>query len=82
MTGGGAAREPSTVADAVLLVATIAGMLGVAYLAWRLVQRQERGDARLEELLKADDERAERGRRADFGTPAPADQAKKNVRRG
>jgi hypothetical protein len=37
----------------------------VAFLAWRLVQRQERGDATLEAKLKADDERAERGRRGE-----------------
>jgi hypothetical protein len=42
---------------------TIVGMLVVAYLAWRLVQRQERGDADLEAKLRADDERAARGRR-------------------
>ena len=41
---------------------TIAGMLVVAYVAWRLVQRQERGDADLEAKLRADDERAARGR--------------------
>jgi hypothetical protein len=37
-------------------------MLVVAYFAWRLVQRQERGDADLEAKLRADDERAARGR--------------------
>ena len=42
---------------------TIVGMLVVAYFAWRLVQRQERGDADLEAKLRADDERAARGRR-------------------
>jgi hypothetical protein len=38
-------------------------MLVVAFDAWRLVQRQERGDADLEAKLRADDERAARGRR-------------------
>jgi hypothetical protein len=37
-------------------------MLVVAFVAWRLVQRQERGDADLEAKLRADDERAARGR--------------------
>lgn len=41
---------------------TIVGMLVVAFVAWRLVQRQERGDGDLEAKLRADDERAARGR--------------------
>jgi hypothetical protein len=41
---------------------TIVGMLVVAFIAWRLVQRQERGDGDLEAKLRADDERAARGR--------------------
>lgn len=47
-----------------LLVFAIVTMPIVALLAWKLVQRQERGDAELEAKLKADEERAERGRRA------------------
>jgi len=47
----------------VSIVGTVIGMLVVAVLAWRLVQRQERGDADLEAKLRADDERAARGRR-------------------
>ena len=46
-----------------LLVFAIVTMPIVAILAWKLVQRQERGDSELEARLKADDERAERGRR-------------------
>ena len=59
----------SFVADAVTMAVAIAGMIAVAFFAWRLVQRQERGDAELEAKLKADDERAERGRREEFGLP-------------
>jgi hypothetical protein len=48
-----------------LLLFAVVTMPIVALLAWRLVQRQERGDAALEAKLKADDERAERGRRGE-----------------
>lgn len=46
-----------------LLVFAIVTMPVVAIVAWKLVQRQERGDSQFEARLKADDERAERGRR-------------------
>ena len=42
-------------------------MVAVAWLAWKLVQRQERGDEALESLLKQDDDRAERGLRRAAG---------------
>lgn len=48
-----------------LMAFAVVTMLLVAALAWKLVQRQERGDAELEAKLKADDERAERGRRGE-----------------
>lgn len=51
----------------VSIVGTVIGMLVVAVLAWRLVQRQEEGDGALEAKLKADDERAARGREEDAG---------------
>jgi hypothetical protein len=44
-------------------------MVAVAWLAWKLVQRQERGDDELESLLKQDDDRAERGLRRAAGLP-------------
>ncbi len=44
-------------------------MLAVAWLAWGVVQRQERGDQDLERLLKEDDDRAERGLRRAAGLP-------------
>ncbi|MDI9409906.1 MAG: hypothetical protein QM519_00065 [Bacteroidia bacterium] len=44
-------------------------MLAVAWLAWKIVQRQERGDDQLESLLKRDDDRAERGLRRAAGLP-------------
>jgi hypothetical protein len=55
------------------MAVAIAGMLAVAFVAWKLVQRQERGDEELEAKLKADDERAERGRREEFGLPPKRD---------
>jgi len=58
-----AAREP--VGGIGLMLAAIAGMAVIGVLAWRAVQRQERGDAALEAKLKADDERAAEGRRLD-----------------
>lgn len=51
----------------VSIVGTVIGMLVVAVLAWRLVQRQEQGDQALEAKLKADDERAARGREEEAG---------------
>lgn len=51
----------------VSIVGTVIGMLVVAALAWRLVQRQEQGDEALEAKLKADDERAARGREEEAG---------------
>ncbi len=51
-----------------LLMMTLS-MLAVAWLAWKLVQRQERGDDQLESLLKKDDDRAERGLRRAAGLP-------------
>lgn len=64
---------PASVAEAVggalLMAAAIVGMLAVAFLAWKAVQRQERGDAELESKLRADDERAARGLRGDLGLP-------------
>lgn len=51
------------------MAAAIVGMLAVAFLAWKVVQRQERGDAELESKLRADDERAARGLRGELGLP-------------
>jgi hypothetical protein len=48
-------------------------MLVVAVIAWRAVQRQERGDDALEAKLRADDERAARGRAAEAGASTPDD---------
>lgn len=58
-----AVREPT--GGIGLMLAAIVGMAVVGVLAWRAVQRQERGDAALEAKLKADDERAAEGRRMD-----------------
>jgi L-lactate permease len=44
------------------IIGTCIGMVVVAFVAWKAVQRQEKGDAALEAKLKADDERAARGR--------------------
>jgi hypothetical protein len=59
----GAEAPPASPYGPVSITLTIVGMLVVAFVAWRLVQRQERGDADLEAKLRADDERAARGRR-------------------
>jgi membrane protein implicated in regulation of membrane protease activity len=55
------------------IVGTVIGMLVVAVIAWRAVQRQERGDDALEAKLRADDERAARGRAAEAGASTPDD---------
>jgi hypothetical protein len=68
--------------DALLLAVTILGMLATAFAAWRLVQRQERGDADLEARLRADDERAARGRREELGLPPEEPGPETNARRG
>ncbi len=58
----------------VSIAGTVVGMLIVAALAWRLVQRQEQGDEALEAKLKADDERAARGREEEAGAGRGADR--------
>lgn len=63
MIAPGAEAPPASPYGPVSITLTIVGMLVVAFVAWRLVQRQERGDADLEAKLRADDERAARGRR-------------------
>lgn len=62
MIAPGAEAPPASPYGPVSITLTIVGMLVVAFVAWRLVQRQERGDADLEAKLRADDERAARGR--------------------
>lgn len=47
-------------------IAAIVGMAAVAWVAWKLVNRQERGDAAFQRKLDEDDERAAKGR---FGPP-------------
>ena len=63
----------------VTMVAALVGMLAIAYVAWKAVQRQEKGDAELAAKLKADDERAAAGLRAEMGLPPErsADRAPK-----
>jgi hypothetical protein len=51
------------------MIGAIVGMIAVAFFAWKAVQRQESGDSALEAKLKADDERAAKGRREEFGDP-------------
>ena len=71
--GGSVASQVATMA------AALVGMLAIAFVAWKAVQRQEKGDAELAAKLKADDERAAAGLRAEMGLPPerPADQAPK-----
>ncbi|MFM7260361.1 MAG: hypothetical protein ACKO3W_07125 [bacterium] len=47
-------------------VFAIAGMAAVAYVAWKVVNRQESKDAAFQKKLDDDDERAAKGR---FGPP-------------
>ena len=46
--------------------AAIVGMAAVAWVVWKLVNRQEAKDAEFQKKLDADDERASKGR---FGPP-------------
>ncbi len=55
----------------------IVGMGAVAYIAWRLVNRQEAKDTEFQKKLDADDERASKGRfgaAAQFGKQSPPQQ--------
>ena len=69
MIAPGAEGPPESPYGPVSIALTIVGMLVVAFVAWRLVQRQERGDADLESKLRADDERAARGREDEARRP-------------
>ena len=73
------AEGGSIASQAATMAAALVGMLAIAYVAWKAVQRQEKGDAELAAKLKADDERAAAGLRAEIGLPPerPADQAPK-----
>jgi hypothetical protein len=52
----------ASVEGIVTLVLAIVGMVAVAIVAWRVVQKQERDDPEFEAKLRADDERAAAGR--------------------
>jgi hypothetical protein len=73
------AEGGSIASQAATMAAALVGMLAIAYVAWKAVQRQEKGDAELAAKLKADDERAAAGLRAEMGLPPerPSDQAPK-----
>ena len=58
-----------SISNVVTMLVAIMGMIAVAFFAWKAVQRQESGDSALEAKLKADDERAAKGRREEFGVP-------------
>ena len=74
------AEGGSIASQAATMAAALVGMLAIAYVAWKAVQRQEKGDAELAAKLKADDERAAAGLRAEMGLPPerPAGQAPNN----
>ena len=55
----------ASVEGIVTLLLAIAGMVAIAVVAWRAVQKQERDDPAFEAKLKADDERAAAGLQAD-----------------
>jgi hypothetical protein len=58
----GPTAMPAAPTDWLTITVTVVGMLLVAVVAWKTVQRSERGDADLEAKLTADDERAAEGR--------------------
>ena len=58
-----------SISNVVTMLVAIMGMIAVAFFAWKAVQRQESGDSALEAKLKADDVRAAKGRREEFGDP-------------
>ena len=58
-----------SISNVVTMLVAIMGMIAVAFFAWKAVQRQESGDSALEAKLKADDERAAKGRREEFWDP-------------
>ena len=58
-----------SISNVVTMLVAIMGMIAVAFFAWKAVQRQESGDSALDAKLKADDERAAKGRREEFGDP-------------
>lgn len=55
--------------QALTMVVVAGSMVAVGILAWKLLHRQEAGDAAFEEKLRRDDERAEDGRRRRLGLP-------------
>jgi hypothetical protein len=54
---------------AVSMVVIVISMVGVGILVWKKVGTQEHGDDAFEAMLRADDERAEAGRRRRAGLP-------------
>ena len=58
-----------SISNVVTMLVAIMGMIAVAFFAWKAVQRQESGARALEAKLKADAERAAKGRREEFGDP-------------
>jgi uncharacterized protein HemX len=66
---------------ALTMVVAIVGMVAAGVVAWNLVQRQEAGDADLEKKLKADDERAAAGRRAEAQSREATDRARQERER-
>jgi hypothetical protein len=67
---------------ALSMIAAVAGMLAVAYAAWKVVNRREQADPDLQARLREDDERARRGLREEAGLPPEVGQDKNNARRG
>lgn len=61
--------------NAVSMLAVVVSMIAVALFVWKRVNIGEQGDHELEAKLKADDERAEDGRRRRWGLP-PIDRSK------
>ena len=69
-----------SISNVVTMLVAIMGMIAVAFFAWKAVQRQESGDSALEAKLKADDERAAKGRREEFGDPPDQPSGKSSAK--
>lgn len=48
--------------DPLNIILALVGMAAIAFIAWKLVGRQESGDPKFRAKLDADDERARKGR--------------------
>ena len=63
----------------ILFLTTILSMLALGWIVWVTVQKQEERDERFQEKLRADDERARRGREASqLGRTVPPEDSRRS----